>query len=75
MTLLVRETSNIIDNNRAISISPVLLKMFEYCVLSRHSKYLETSPNQFGFKKDLVVVMPYIQLEKLLNIMCLEVQR
>ena len=42
---------NIIDNYRAISISPVLSKMFEHCVLSRYSKYLETSPNQFGFKK------------------------
>jgi len=42
---LVRGTSLI------ISISSVKSKMFEHCVLSRCSKYLETSPNQFGFKK------------------------
>jgi len=42
---LVRGTSLI------ISISSVKSKMFEHCVLSRYSKYLETSPNQFGFKK------------------------
>ena len=40
-----------IINYRAISISPVLSKMFEHCVISRYSKYLETSPNQLGFKK------------------------
>ena len=43
---------NIFDNYRAISINPVSSKMFEHCVLSRYSKYLETSLNQFGFKKE-----------------------
>jgi len=36
---------------RAIAISPILSKVFEYCFLDRFSSYLETSHNQFGFKK------------------------
>jgi len=40
-----------VDDFRGISISPVLSKVFEYCVLNRFSSYLTTSDNQFGFKK------------------------
>jgi len=40
-----------IDNYRAISISPIISKIFEHCVLTRYNKFLMTSPNQFGFKK------------------------
>jgi len=36
---------------RGISISPVLSKTFELCILERYSKFLATSQNQFGFKK------------------------
>jgi exonuclease III len=38
---------------RGISISPVISKAFEYCILDRYKKYLVTSDNQFGFKKKL----------------------
>ena len=38
------------DDFRAIAISPILSKVFEYCFLDRFSSYLETSHNQFGFK-------------------------
>ena len=41
---------NSVNNYRAISISPVLSKIFEQCILDR--KYFLTSSNQFGFKKD-----------------------
>ena len=41
------------DDFRAIAISPILSKVFEYCFLDRFSSYLETSHNQFGFKKDV----------------------
>ena len=40
-----------IDNYIAISISPIISKISEHCILTRHSKFLITSPNQFGFKK------------------------
>jgi len=43
---------NSVDNYRAISISPVMSKIFEHCVLARYSKFLTTSSNQFGFKKN-----------------------
>ena len=42
---------NSVDSYRAISISPVISKIFEHCLLSRYSKFLVTSSNQFGFKK------------------------
>ena len=42
---------NIVDNYRAISISPILSKIFEQCLLTRYNKFMVTSPNQFGFKK------------------------
>ena len=38
---------------RGISISPVISKVFENCILIRFEKYFETSDNQFGFKKSL----------------------
>ena len=43
----------IVDDFRGISISPVLLKIFEHCILDRFSSFLATSDNQFGFKKGL----------------------
>ena len=42
---------NTVDSYRAISISRILSKIFEQCMLLRYSKFLITSPNQFGFKK------------------------
>jgi len=34
-----------------ISISPVISKIFEHCILRHFSKYLVSSDNQFGFAK------------------------
>jgi len=42
---------NSVDNYRAISVSPIISKIFEHCILSRYSKFLVTSSNQFGFRK------------------------
>ena len=39
------------DDSRGISISPVISKVFEHCVLRRFESYFVTSDNQFGFKK------------------------
>ena len=40
-----------VDDFRGISISPVLSKVLEHCILDRHSSLFVTSDNQFGFKK------------------------
>ena len=47
---------NIADNYWAISISSILSKIFEQCLLTRYNKFTVTSPNQFGFKRGLAVV-------------------
>lgn len=39
------------DDFRAVTICPIISKVFEHCLLSRISNYLDTSPRQFGFKK------------------------
>ena len=40
-----------VDDFRGISISPVLPKVLEHCILDRHSSLFVTSDNQFGLKK------------------------
>jgi len=39
------------DDFRGISISCVISKVFEHCVLDRFSSFLVTMDSQFGFKK------------------------
>ena len=39
------------DDFRAIAVSPILSKVFEYSFLDRFGKYLGSADNQFGFKK------------------------
>ena len=46
-----RKRSVTVDDFRGISISPVISKLFELCVLDRYSDYFNTSDHQFGFKK------------------------
>ena len=56
-----------VDDFRGISISPLLTKIFENCILDRFSSFLATSDNKFGFKKGLSCSHAiYIQLEALL---------
>ena len=45
----VNSTANhvTVDDFRGISISSVLSKVFEHCVISRYGKFLETNDNQF----------------------------
>lgn len=40
-----------VNDFRGISISPVISKVFEHCILDRYAKFFWTSDNQFGFKK------------------------
>ena len=42
-----------VEDFRGISISPVISKLFELCVLDLYSDHFETSDYQFGFKKNL----------------------
>jgi exonuclease III len=41
------------DDFRGISISPIVSKVFEKCILERYERFLETSDSQFGFKRGL----------------------
>ena len=41
----------ICDDFRGIAISPILFKVFEYCLLDRFNHFLKTSDTQFGSKK------------------------
>jgi hypothetical protein len=40
-----------VEDFRGISISCVLSKVFEHCILDRYQSFFITSDNQFGFKK------------------------
>ena len=40
-----------VDDFRGISISPVVSKVLEHCILQRYESLFITSDNQFGFKK------------------------
>jgi hypothetical protein len=42
-----------VDDFRGISISSILSKVLEYCILNRYSTFFNTSDNQFGFKKGI----------------------
>lgn len=42
-----------ISNFRGITLSPVVSKVFEHCLLIRFGKFLISAPNQFGFKKGM----------------------
>ena len=41
-----------IEDFRGITISPVISKVFEHCLLKLFQSFLETDAGQFGFKKD-----------------------
>lgn len=42
-----------VDDFRGISISPVLSKVFEYCILARYRRYFNSSDNQFSYKRKI----------------------
>ena len=41
-----------VDNFRGITLSPIISKVFEHCIVLLYSKYFTTSERQFGFKRD-----------------------
>jgi len=54
------------NDSRAIAISPILSKVFEYCIVERFSHLLRTGDTQFGLRKVWVVIMLLIQYGMLL---------
>ena len=46
----VRTKAVTVDDFRGIAISPILSKIFEYCILDKFNIFLSSSANQFGFK-------------------------
>jgi exonuclease III len=42
-----------LENFRCITISPVISKLFEHCMLRLFSKYLHSNDAQYGFKKKI----------------------
>ena len=42
-----------VDDFRGISISPVISKVFEHCILARFRRYFVTNDNQFSYKRKL----------------------
>jgi len=50
-TVNVYSKSVSVDDFRGISITSVVSKVFEHCILDRYGGYLLSSDNQFGFKK------------------------
>ena len=40
-----------VDDFRGISISPVISKIFEHCILGRFRRYFVTNDNQFSYKR------------------------
>ena len=41
------------DNFRGITISPIISKIFEHCILLIYKEHLSSSDSQFGFKKGM----------------------
>ena len=48
-----RRKTHPVDNFRGITVSPMLSKLFEHCLLSIFNEYFKTSENQFGFKTNV----------------------
>ena len=48
----VMQNVNSADNYRAITVSPLVSKLFEYCILNRFEYLLTSDDLQFGFKRN-----------------------
>ena len=53
------------DNYRPILLASVVSKVVEIVIYNRISVYLDTCPNQFGFKSTTVLINVYIYLKRL----------
>jgi hypothetical protein len=74
-----------VDDFRGISISPVISKVFEHCILARFRKYLVTSDNQFSYKRKVgcttvlhtvrCVVDHYVNNDSTVNVCALDLAK
>jgi hypothetical protein len=55
------------EHYRGITISPIVSKIFEYCLLDRFAKYLSSSKYQFGFKQKISCGHAHYSLQKTLE--------
>ena len=68
-TVALPKTSNTankplsVNDFRGISVSPVVSKIFEKCILDRFAVFFESHDSQFGFKKGWDVLMQFTQLK------------
>jgi len=59
--------SGSVDNYRGITLSPVLSKLFEMCMLLRLSTFLKSSDLQFGFKENYSCAHAIYIVKEVLN--------
>jgi len=52
---------------RGISISSVLSKIFEHCILNRFANYLTSSDNQFGIQKKMGCVHAIFSMRRVIE--------
>ena len=74
-----------VDAFRGITISPVISKLFEHCLLVIYRDFLYSSERQFGFKKNsgcahaiftvCKIVDYYIDRDSTVNICCLDIAK
>lgn len=58
------------DNYRAITISPIISKVFELCLLNKFGCFLDTNHLQFGFKKDVGCAHAIYTVQEVANHFC-----
>jgi len=56
-----------VQDYRGISISPVVSKVFEHCILHRFNDFLTTADNQFIFKKSLSCLQAIYCVHNIVN--------
>ena len=74
-----------VDNFRGITISPIISKLFEHCILMMYKDYLYSSSRQFGFKSELgctnaiytarKVIDHFVANDSTVNVCCLDISK
>ena len=74
-----------VDNFRGITLSPIISKVFEHCILFSFGKYLKSNDRQFGFKENLgctnaifcvcKIIDYFIENDSTVNMCCLDVSK
>src|ERR1043165_9207971 len=74
-----------VDQFRGITISPIISKVFEHCLLLLYKQYMFSSERQFGFKKGIGcshaifsvrnVINYYVKNNSTVNMCCLDISK